>query len=204
MSITSYTLSLSLISYQTAILRGDFELAQSEILPTIPKNELNKVARFLEGKDMIREAMEITNDIDHKFELALKLGELDTAMEMIQSSTGLGEPEMQIKYKLLADLALSKWDFALAQKCFELGQDMQSLYLLYSSIGDVEGVKRVAKQAEEKGVNNLAFVAHWQAGEVAPCVELLLNTSREAEAALMARTYMPRYDSTVLLPLPSS
>lgn len=44
-----YSLSLSLIEYQTAILRGDMETAES-ILPTIPKEQLNKVARFLEAR----------------------------------------------------------------------------------------------------------------------------------------------------------
>ena len=37
------------MEYQTAILRGDTEVA-AEILPTLPKDQLNKVARFLEAR----------------------------------------------------------------------------------------------------------------------------------------------------------
>lgn len=45
----SYSLSLHVVEYQTAILRGDTDAA-AEILPEIPKDQLNKVARFLESK----------------------------------------------------------------------------------------------------------------------------------------------------------
>jgi coatomer subunit beta' len=48
-NVQGYALSLSLVEYQTAILREDMEAA-AEILPTIPKEQQNKVARFLEGR----------------------------------------------------------------------------------------------------------------------------------------------------------
>lgn len=47
--IYGYSLSLNLIEYQTAILRDDMEAA-AEILPSIPKEQRNKVARFLEAR----------------------------------------------------------------------------------------------------------------------------------------------------------
>ena len=49
LAIYSYSLSLAVVEYQTAVLRGDMDAA-SEILPSIPKDQLNKVARFLESK----------------------------------------------------------------------------------------------------------------------------------------------------------
>lgn len=45
----SYALSLSLVEYQTAVLRGDMDAA-NEILPNIPKEQRTKVATFLEGR----------------------------------------------------------------------------------------------------------------------------------------------------------
>jgi coatomer subunit beta' len=48
-NVYGYSLSLSVVEYQTAVLRGDMEAA-AEILPTLPKEQLNKVARFLEGR----------------------------------------------------------------------------------------------------------------------------------------------------------
>lgn len=47
--IYSYALSLNVVEYQTAILQGDNDAA-AELLPTIPKDQLNKVARFLESR----------------------------------------------------------------------------------------------------------------------------------------------------------
>lgn len=49
LNIFSYALSLSLVEYQTAVLRGDMDAA-AEILPTVPKEQRNKVASFLEGR----------------------------------------------------------------------------------------------------------------------------------------------------------
>lgn len=48
-NVYAYSLSLSVVEYQTAVLRDDMEAA-NEILPTLPKDQLNKVARFLEGR----------------------------------------------------------------------------------------------------------------------------------------------------------
>jgi coatomer subunit beta' len=48
-NIYSYSLSLNVVEYQTAILRFDMDAA-AEILPTLPKEQLNKVARFLEAR----------------------------------------------------------------------------------------------------------------------------------------------------------
>jgi len=52
--VYGYSLSLNLIEYQTAVLRGDMEAAE-EILPTIPKEQQNKVARFLEARGHYQE-----------------------------------------------------------------------------------------------------------------------------------------------------
>jgi len=49
MGVYGYALALSVIEYQTAVLRGDMDAA-AEILPSVPKDQHNKVARFLEGR----------------------------------------------------------------------------------------------------------------------------------------------------------
>ena len=49
MGIFSYALSLSVIEYQTAVLRGDMAGADA-ILPNIPADQRNRIARFLEGQ----------------------------------------------------------------------------------------------------------------------------------------------------------
>ncbi len=47
MSIVSFELSLSVLEYQTAVMRKDFETAD-QVLPTIPKEQRTRVAHFLE------------------------------------------------------------------------------------------------------------------------------------------------------------
>jgi coatomer subunit beta' len=49
MVLYAYSLSLSVVEYQTAVLRADMEAA-AEILQNVPADQLNKVARFLEGR----------------------------------------------------------------------------------------------------------------------------------------------------------
>lgn len=66
-NVYSYTLSLSVVEYQTAVLRDDMEAA-NEILPTVPKEQRNKIATFLESRGtpigrIIRFSSRLTVDI---------------------------------------------------------------------------------------------------------------------------------------------
>ena len=53
MKVYGYSLSLTLIEYQSAILRGEMDIA-AEILPSIPKEQRNRIARFLEARGACR------------------------------------------------------------------------------------------------------------------------------------------------------
>jgi coatomer subunit beta' len=48
-------------------------------------------------------------------------------------------------------------DFELAERSFKKGEDLNSLYLFYSSYGDEEGLREVCEKATEKGKYNVAF-----------------------------------------------
>ncbi|KIJ69714.1 hypothetical protein HYDPIDRAFT_120671 [Hydnomerulius pinastri MD-312] len=187
MNLYGYALSLSVVEYQTAVLRGDMDAA-AEILPTLPKEQLNKVARFLEGRDLKELALRVTTDPDHKFDLALALDDLDTALEITR---GVPAPEAPAKWKALGDRALAVWRFGLAREAFEAAGDLGALMLLMLATGDRQGLRGLAGDAEEKGANNLAFAAWFQGGDTQACVDLLVKTHRAPEAALFARTYAP-------------
>jgi coatomer subunit beta' len=49
MNVFSYALSLTVVEYQTAILRGDMEAAEA-VLPSVPADQRNRIARFLEAQ----------------------------------------------------------------------------------------------------------------------------------------------------------
>jgi coatomer subunit beta' len=183
-NVTSFALSLSVLEYQTLVLRGDMEKAE-ELLPSIPTDQLNKIARFLEGQGHKELALSIATDPEHKFDLALALGQLPIALELARTA------DAEHKWKTVGDAALTGWDVALAAECFTNAKDMGSLLLLYSSTGDRVGLKSLAEQAEANGAHNVAFSCLWQLGDVEGCIDLLTKTGRTAEAVLFSQTYKP-------------
>jgi len=187
MNVSGYFLALSVIEYQTAVLRGDM-VAAEQILPTVPRDQRNKVARFLESKDLKELAFQVTNDPDHKFDLALQLDDLDSALEIVRA---VPDTEAETKWKAVGDRALAVWRFDLARECFEKAGDLNALMLLLLSTGDQAGLQQLAIKAEQRGQNNIAFATLFQLGDAKACVDLLAKTQRIPEAALFARTYAP-------------
>jgi len=183
-NVTSFALSLSVVEYQTLVLRDDMESAE-ELLPSIPSDQLNKIARFLEGQGHKELALEVATDSEHKFELALALNRLPIALELAR------EADVEHKWKTVGDAALAGWDVALAAECFVNAKDLGSLLLLHTSTGDTAGLRALATQASEAGAHNVAFTCLWQLGDVEGCIDLLTKTGRTAEAVLFSQTYKP-------------
>lgn len=53
-----------------------------QVLPGIPKAQRNRVAHFLEKQGFKQQALAVSCDPEHRFELALTLGELKIAHEL--------------------------------------------------------------------------------------------------------------------------
>ena len=91
LNIVSYSLQLSVLEYQTAIMRKDFDNADKvsdgchgdglhgddchgdglhgdvlQVLPTIPHDQRTRVAHFLEKQGFKQQALAVSTDIDHK------------------------------------------------------------------------------------------------------------------------------------------
>ena len=98
MSIVSFELSLSVLEYQTAVMRKDFETAD-QVLPTISKEQRTRVAHFLEKQvssnvsswkfqqsihfqGYRQQALAVTLDNEHKFDLALQIGNLQVCYDL--------------------------------------------------------------------------------------------------------------------------
>jgi len=183
-NVVSYALSLSVVEYQTLVLRGDMDSA-NELLKEIPENQKNKIARFLEGQGYKEMALDIATDPEHRFDLALGLNNLDIALSIAQDA------DVEHKWKTVGDAALTAWNIVLAEECFTNAKDLGSLLLLHSSSGNAEGLRRLAEQADLAGSNNIAFSCLWQLADVDACIDLLLRTKRTAEAVLFSQTYKP-------------
>ncbi|KAJ5787546.1 hypothetical protein N7457_002536 [Penicillium paradoxum] len=180
----SFSLSLSMVEYQTVVLRGDMEMA-SELLKDVPQDQMNKVARFLEGQGYKEMALEVATDSEHRFELALALSDLDTALTIAR------EANVEHKWKIVGDAALAGWNLALAQECFTNAKDVGSLLLLHTASNNRSGLQALAAQASESGLHNVAFSTLWSMGDIDGCIALLIQTNRIAEAVLFAQTYKP-------------
>ncbi|POV98116.1 hypothetical protein PSTT_14629 [Puccinia striiformis] len=185
--IYSYSLALSVVEYQTAIMHGDLDSA-AELLEKVPTDQRNRIARFLESQDLKELALSVSTDIDHRFELATQLDDLDTALEITKSAP---YPESQSKWRVIAEKALASWKIELAEESFLKAGDLSALLLIYSSTGDRDGLSRLAHLATVAGQNNIAFSCQLQLGAPEECVDILLSTERLPEAGLFARTYAP-------------
>ncbi|ERF69663.1 Coatomer subunit beta [Endocarpon pusillum Z07020] len=183
-NVISHSLSLTVVEYQTLVLRGDLDSAQS-LLPEIPSDQLNKIARFLEGQGYKELALDVATDPEHRFELALSLGNLLIALEIAR------EADAEHRWKTVGDAALAAWDIRLAEECFTHAKDLGSLLLLHTSTANKDALKKLAAQADAAGANNVAFSALWACGDVEACIELLVKTGRVAEAVLFSQTYRP-------------
>ena len=189
--VVSYSLSLTVVEYQTLVLRGDVDGAQS-LLSEIPADQMNKIARFLEGQGYKELALDVATDPEHRFELALSLNNLSIALEIAK------EADAEHKWKIVGDAALAAWDIKLADECFSHAKDLGSLLLLHSSTGNIEGLRKLAEQADAAGANNVAFSALWMCADVDGCIDLLIRTNRVAEAVLFSQTYKPSRSPTLV------
>lgn len=187
LSVVSYTLNLSIINYQTAILRRDFATAE-KLLPKIDEKDSTRIAHFLESQGFKKMALKITKDPDHKFELAVQLGELNIAKEIAEKDT-----ESDHKWKQLASLALTKWDFKLAEEALWNSDDVNGLLLLYTSLGNAQGLEKLATHSSQIGRHNVAFTSLFLLHKISDCLELLITGGRYPEAALFSRSYAPSH-----------
>uniref|UniRef100_A0A7N6C2H7 Coatomer subunit beta' n=1 Tax=Anabas testudineus TaxID=64144 RepID=A0A7N6C2H7_ANATE len=191
LNVISYSLLLPVLEYQTAIMRRDFRTAD-KILPRIPKEQRTRVANFLEKQGFKQQALAVSTDPEHKFELALQLGEVKIAYQLAL------EAESEHKWKQLAELATTKGQFTLAQECLHQAQDYGGLLLLATASGNTNMMDKLAEGAEKDDKTNVAFLTYFMQGRLDKCLDLLIKTDRLPEAAFLARTYLPSHVSRVV------
>lgn len=183
-NIISFQLMLSVLEYQTAVVRQDFETAAS-VLPSIPVEQHNRIARFLEAQGYKEEALQVATDNEHRFELAMALEKMDVAYQIVT------ENESDIKWKQLGDMALRKAQFDLGSECLHRAKDFSGMLMLSFVSGDGAAMDSLAALAQKEGRSNIAFVSLFLRGRIQECLDLLVATGRAPEAAFLSRTYKP-------------
>lgn len=183
-NIVSYRLLLAVLEYQTAVMRRDFETAD-KVLTSVPRDQRTRVAHFLEKQGFKKQALAVSQDLDHRFDLALSLGDLKLASQLAEQS------DSEEKWRALAKVAAQKSELMLAAECCGRARDYPSLLLIATSCGSANLLRKVAVESKESCQFNTAFLSFLLLGEIHECLELLVITDRLPEAAFFARTYCP-------------
>jgi coatomer subunit beta' len=63
----------------------------------------------------------------------------------------------------------------MAEHCLTQAMDLSGLLLLYSALGDAEGITKLASLAKEQGKNNVAFLCFFMLGKLEDCLQLLVD-----------------------------
>ncbi|PRQ46519.1 putative coatomer, WD associated region [Rosa chinensis] len=137
---------------------------------------------------MLEDAPEVATCSDYKFDLAIQLGNLEIAEDIATKA------HSESKWKQLGELAMSSGKLELTEDYILHGMDFSDLLLLYSSLGDAQGMSKL----EEQGKNNVAFLGLFMLGNLEERIQLLLDSERILEAALMARSYVPSMVSEIV------
>lgn len=150
------------------------------------------MAHFLEKQGFKEQALAVSTDPEHRFELALALGDLVTAHSLAK------EANSHQKWRQLASLATQKGKLCLAQECLHQAQDFGGLLLLATSTGNASMIKKLGVNADETGKNNISFLSNFILGDLDKCLDILIKTDRIPEAAFFARTYAPSKISSIV------
>ncbi|KAK2912811.1 hypothetical protein Q8A73_006924 [Channa argus] len=163
LNVISYSLLLSVLEYQTAETKKDVIMA------------------YIISREQRTQGSRLLGEIEHKFELALQLGEIKIAYQLAL------EAESEQKWKQLVELATAQCQFSLAQECLHQAQDYGGLLLLATASG-----------AARDGKTNVAFLTYILQGILDKCLDLLIKTNPLPEAAFLARTYLPSHVSRLV------
>jgi len=199
LNVVPYTLHLALVEYQSAIMRQD-TAAAAKFFESLPETLHNRVARFLENQGHPAEALQISKDDDHCFELATQLGKLDQAADFVRKIAAQANPSMppRGKWKTLGDVALEQGNFELARTCFREAKDLGALFLMHTACGDAVELRKAAVQAKDGGIANIATICFLLLGDLESALDVLINANRLPEAAFFARCYCPSQLSRVV------
>ncbi|XP_048005111.1 coatomer subunit beta' isoform X1 [Leguminivora glycinivorella] len=193
LNVVSYSLLLSVLEYQTAVMRGDFETAD-RVLPTVPHDHRTRVAHFLEKQGFKQQALAVSTEPEHQFELALALGELGRARALAEEAAAAeGAPSRTAaaRWARLGAAAAAHADQELTKTCYQKAQDYSALLLFAASTADEALLEEVATLSAANGDDNIAFAANFTLNRLDACLQLLIARRRLPEAAFFARSYIP-------------
>ena len=174
---------------ETKVQPDEESLMEKGLLLTEDENTfLVKVLVSFEFFDL---AFKVAKNTGQKIELGIKQKKLEECLILCE------ELKENIYWKKLGDLGLFEGQFDLAEKAFWSCEDLNSLFLLGISTGDVSLLEKVAKMAKDKRNYAVAYNVFWTLGKAEECLVVLLESERFGEAVIFARSYLPSQIKTV-------
>lgn len=165
--------------------------AISELSPKLKE----RASKFLESIEQYKLSLLCTSDPDRKFELNLKLGNVEDCLDLLSKETSVeshrGNKLLKRQWKRLGDYCLENSRFDVATTCFGFCNDFSNLLLLHTITGNKEGIENLAESAHKAGSTNIAFTCYYMLNNIEKCVEILHASNCHSEATIMARTFKP-------------
>uniref|UniRef100_A0A0E0G2U9 Coatomer subunit beta' n=1 Tax=Oryza nivara TaxID=4536 RepID=A0A0E0G2U9_ORYNI len=150
------------------------------------------------GEEGVEDAFELLHEINERIRTGLWVGDCfiyNNSSSRLNYCVGgeaiAIEAQSESKWRQLGELAMSTGKLDMAEECLLHAMDLSGLLLLYSSLGDAEGLTKLTSMAKEQGKNNVAFLCFFMLGKLEECLQLLIESNRIPEAALMSRSYLP-------------
>ncbi|GIX79870.1 coatomer subunit beta' [Caerostris extrusa] len=150
--------------------------------------DLDVVGSLFEKQGYKSQALMVSTDLDHKFELSLQLEDLSISYGLAKSINN------EQKWKQLAELAMKKCEFKLAEECLHYAKDFGGLLLLATSSGNASIVEKLGQSSEAGGINNVAFLSYFLLGKKEKALNMLVQTGvYQKQLFLLVHTYLAKY-----------
>jgi coatomer subunit beta' len=175
----SYSVPATVLDFVLqATSEGDVDAA------SVPPEWKARMCTLLEGLGLVREALQLADNDEKRFDLAIKLNDVDSAVEIARAS---GSSQ---QWRHLASVAMRAGRLPPLEEALTRAGDESGLLLVMACRGDAGEMAALAAQNEEHS-KNASFAAYFATGNYSKCIDILLATGKAPDAAMMARAYVP-------------
>lgn len=203
-NFVSYSIPLSIIDFiinatNVAEMRNaqveEEEDNESIDISIVPEEWKPKMCTLLEKLGLYKEAMQLCDNDDKKFDLAIKLNDTKVAVEIARKTNSYSQ------YAHLTGITMKSGEIDLLRESLSKSGNDAGLLLLASCEGRKQKMRELstsqndskAKQDSDlDSSSNVAFAAAFASGDYEGCINILMARKRYPEASLMARTYCPK------------
>ncbi|KAH0792969.1 coatomer subunit beta' [Histomonas meleagridis] len=179
----SYSVPSVVLDFIISITFDENNITDSNI-SNIPKEWHSRISSFLESIEHYEEALKLCDNDDKRFELAIKLNDINLGIQIAKKSNSL------YQWKLLTNVAMKNGDINVLEESLKKSGDENALLLIKSAKGNKNEMRKFAEDVEDS--RNVKFAAYFACADYDKCIDLLIEDKKFPEAALMARSYVPK------------